>query len=195
MSSTPHNHADPSERRQNESPLQPDHLAGEARNGEATRNRIMRLVHGEPGIHTLEISTRLGLAWSTVAYHLRVLTRERRVSVVKELRERRAFPPETPARYRRWLSTLRDDEATKVLEALLERPGQSVSELSSHLGFTPRIVRRCLTNLKNAEIIDRRGNLRPVYEAREKTASQLVLRQRPPIRETLGQNLEPPHAR
>lgn len=151
-------------------------LAGAIRNGEATRDRIVELVRGEPGIHTLEISKRLDLAWSTVAYHLRVLTKERRLSIVKELRERRAFPMETPDFCRGWLSTLRDEDASKVLGALLERPGQSVPELSQHLGFTHKIVRRCLTNLEDAEIVDRRGSMRPVFDVNSETAKRLNLR-------------------
>lgn len=135
------------------------------RNGEATRDRIVGLVNAEPGIHTSDISTRLGLAWSTVAYHLRVLVHERRLSIVKELRERRAFPTDTPDFCRSWLGALRDDDASKVLDALLERSGQTVPELSARLGFTHKIVRRCLTNLEDVELVNRRGNLRPVFDA------------------------------
>ena len=101
-------------------------FAGRGRDGRGSRALIRAMVEAEPGIHIAELAQRTGLSWHTTAYHLRLLEKQRVVSLEKGQRERRAFPAGIPDLHRRWLAGLRTDKAAELLRSLLEDPRQTV---------------------------------------------------------------------
>jgi predicted transcriptional regulator len=131
-------------------------------------------VEAEPGIHVSELADRVGLSWRTTAYHLGVLQRSRLIHVDKQSRERRAFPAGIPPRHRQWLAAVRLDHATDVLRLLLADPRQSVPALSRRMGYSEKVVRRHLTNLAEAGLVERQGTLRPLYGIDRSAAPTLV---------------------
>lgn len=143
-------------------------------NGEAARDRIVEAVRREPGIHPSALKDRVNLSWSTVRYHLRILSVAKKIHLVKEDREVRAFPLETPPAHRRWLAALRDDDATRVLGRLLQHPSQSVPQLGDALGLSHKVIRRSLTNLEDSGLVVRRGDLRPVFDPNAKALPELL---------------------
>lgn len=134
------------------------------KDGRATRARIRALVAAEPGIHVSELAQRLGISWHTVGYHLGVLARGGLLILEKRGRERRVFLVGIPPRHRQWLAALRTEEAAEVLRILLRAPRLSVPVLSRRMGFSEKIVRRQMERLSDAGLVERRGELRPVYE-------------------------------
>jgi predicted transcriptional regulator len=139
-------------------------FAGAGKDGRAMRDRIRAEVAREPGIHVSELAQRIGVSWHTTAYHLGVLAKSRSVLLEKGGRERRVFPAGMPSHHRRWLVALRSEEAAEVLRLLLKDPRQSVPVLSRRMGFSEKIVRRQVARLAEAGLVDRLGELRPVYE-------------------------------
>jgi predicted transcriptional regulator len=134
------------------------------RDGRASRERIRSMVEAHPGIHVADLAERTGLSWHTTAYHLRVLVRSRLVLLDKGGRERRAFPAGLPPRHRQWLAALQAEEAAEVLRALFDDPRQSVPVLSRRMGYSEKVVRRHVAHLTQAGLVQRLGQLRPVYE-------------------------------
>ena len=134
------------------------------KDGRATRGRIRTLVQDEPGIHVSEIAERLAISWHTAGYHLGILARSRLVHLEKNGRERRVFPSGLPPRHRQWLAALRTEQAAEVLRILLRDPRLSVPVLSRRMGFSEKIVRRQVERLAEAGLVERRGELRPVYQ-------------------------------
>jgi predicted transcriptional regulator len=139
-------------------------LFSAGRDGAASRERILAAVQADPGIHVSLLAERVGLSWHTTMYHLRVLDRRRLVQVDKSDRERRAFPRGVPPVHRAWLAALRGDEAAEVLRLLMEDPRQTIPALSRRMGHSEKVVRRQVANLAEAGLVQRRGQMRPVYE-------------------------------
>lgn len=146
-------------------------FAAGGKDGKATRARIRALVQDEPGIHVSEIADRLGISWHTVGYHLGILARSRVVQLEKGGRERRVFPMGIPPRHRQWLAALRTEQAAEVLRILLRDPRLSVPVLSRRMGFSEKIVRRQVERLAEAGLVERRGELRPVYQPSQQAAA------------------------
>ncbi|MEA3165232.1 MAG: hypothetical protein QOJ26_76 [Thermoplasmata archaeon] len=135
-----------------------------ARDGAASRERILAAVLADPGVHVSLLAERVGLSWHTTMYHLRVLDGRRLVHVDKSERERRAFPRGLPPAHRAWLAAMRDDDAAEVLRLLMEDPRQTIPALSRRMGHSEKVVRRQVANLAQAGLVQRRGQMRPVYE-------------------------------
>ena len=156
-------------------------FAWRGKDGRASRALIRATVEAEPGIHVAQLADRTGLSWHTIAYHLRILQRQGLLQLDKDGRERRAFPVGLPPRHRQWLAALRIEPAAEVLRILLDDPRQSVPVLSRRMGYSEKVVRRHVANLAEAGLVQRHGQLRPVYELSRAAEPALAewLRRRP----------------
>lgn len=134
------------------------------KDGARRRADLLAAIQADSGIHVAELAKRAGLSWHTTMYHLRILQRRRLVEVEKGDRERRAFPAGLPATHRAWLAALRVGDAAEVLRLLQQDPRQSIPGLSRRMGYSEKVVRRQIANLAQAGLVQRRGQLRPVYE-------------------------------
>lgn len=139
-------------------------VAPKDRDGDATRARLIQAIRANPGIHAADLSERLGLAWSTVDYHLRVLRRGELIKVVKALREKHLFPLEVEPTQHMWFAALRDEGAHRVFQRLIELPGQGVPLLSQWAGLSQKVIRRQLTDLIDVGLVTKRGQARPTFE-------------------------------
>ena len=157
-------------------------MIGMHRDGAASRARILSAVQGDPGLHVSLLAQQAGLSWHATIYHLRVLERQGLVQVEKGGRERRAFPTGVPDVHRAWLAAMRLGEAVDVLRALMQDPRQSIPDLSRRMGHSEKVVRRQVANLAQAGLVQRHGQLRPVYEVNRAAEPDLAgwLRQRNP---------------
>jgi DNA-binding transcriptional ArsR family regulator len=135
------------------------------RDGEGTRTRILEAVAGSPGINVRQLCQRLDLAWSTVAYHLGVLRHRQALHVTKAGRDLHLFCGDVPQGVRAALRVLRDDDAERVLEAVLETPNQGVYWLSTTLGLSHKVVRKHLGRLRDAGLVEKMGEYRPRYRS------------------------------
>ena len=135
------------------------------RDGEATRVRIQAAVAASPGINVRQLCQRLELAWSTVAYHLGVLRHRQAIHVVKDGRDLQLFAGDVPQGVRSALRVLRDDDAERVLAEVLANPNQGVYGLSASLGMSHKVVRKHLTRLRDAGLVEKLGEYRPRYRS------------------------------
>jgi DNA-binding transcriptional ArsR family regulator len=153
-------------------------LAILARNGGRTRERILQALRHSPGMNTSELRAAVGLAWATVAYHLRVLQRQGAVHLEPKRRGHRCFPVDIPARHRGLVSALRDPHTARVLGALLRGDAMGISQLSSTLGLPEHSVRRRLVDLQGSGLVVKRGELRPRFSIHPDLPRELA--DRPP---------------
>lgn len=151
-------------------------LAGWLRNGKETRRRIAELVAYFPGIHVSEISVRLGLAWSTVDYHVRQMERKSIIDLQKDSRELRAFPRGLPSHERAWLVALRDDDACRILRTLLERPDLGITSLSAGLDLSKKVIKHHLGIFVDTGLLRREGEFRPRFKPQPGTEGWLAER-------------------
>lgn len=140
-------------------------MAAVFRDGEATRDRIQQEVAASPGINVRQLCQRLDLAWSTVAYHLGVLRHRQAIHVTKDGRDLHLFSGDVPHGVRTALRVLRDDDAERVLAAVLAGPNQGVYGLSAALGMSHKVVRKHLSRLRDAGLVEKLGEYRPRYRS------------------------------
>lgn len=163
-------------------------IARKDRDGDAARARIMQIIRSDPGIHTADISEKTGLKWSTVDYHLRVLKRSNVLKIIKARRECHAFPLDIEPRQHLWFATLRDQGTNRVFQRLLQLPGQGVPMLSEWAGLSHKIIRRQLTDLLDAGLVNKHGISRPTFEPNPEAIRHLP----PLLREDLSYITSPP---
>ncbi|HEX2065569.1 MAG TPA: ArsR family transcriptional regulator [Candidatus Thermoplasmatota archaeon] len=133
------------------------------RDGEETRRRIQVAVSSSPGINVRQLCQRLGLAWSTVAYHLSILRHRQALHMGKQGRDLVLFSADVPPTVRMMLRVLRDDDAERVLGAILAMPNQGVYRLSAELGLSHKVVRKHVGRLCDAGLVEKLGEYRPRY--------------------------------
>lgn len=112
-----------------------------------TRARIHDLVEHEPGIHGAAIAEALELGTGTMVHHLRVLVRERQLSRVQAFGRAHYFAyGRYPPQQMRLLSAMRHASLRRVYRSVVQRPGLSLSDLSSQAGYslgqTSKLARR-----------------------------------------------------
>ncbi len=133
------------------------------KDGDASRQRILAAIQAEPGIHAADLEERVELAWSTISYHARVLEKRGLISTEKSNREKRLFPTTIPATQHTWFAALRDDDTNSVLKRILTTEDQGLPELSADLGLPQKVMRRHLSTLKDAGLVDRTQTPKPLY--------------------------------
>lgn len=131
-----------------------------------TRLRLLALIEHEPGLHKTALCEATGLAWGTVDYHLRLLSRSGRVTLARVGRETRCFPGQLPASHEALLVSLTSGPAQRIALALRHMPGQGVGALSEQLGLSAKVVRRHLLRLVDHGFLERAGVYRPRYQLR-----------------------------
>lgn len=153
------------------------------RDGDLMRERIRAAVASRPGITKNELCTLLGVRWATIQHHVRVLVRHHLIHVEDRGWSHELFPPEVPPHDRPWLRALHDEDAARVLEALLEHPMSGVYRLSEDLGFTRKVVRTHLARLIEDGVVEKVGMARPRYRPvlpPEHILGHVRRRERPP---------------
>lgn len=128
-----------------------------------TRDRLLHAIRASPGINKTALCATLGLAWGTVDYHLRRLSRDRQVALRPEGRETRCFPGGLEPHRKALLSALADGSGSRIAFVLRHCPGQGVGALSQQLGLSSKVVRRRLLRMVEDGMLERVGTHRPRY--------------------------------
>jgi DNA-binding transcriptional ArsR family regulator len=113
----------------------------------------------------------VGLAWTTVSYHLLRLERKGAVHLERKNNVTLCFPIGIPSRFRPWLALLQDPDACRVLDAL-GKGRRSVTQISQATGLSEPVVRRHLKRMMHAGIVTQRGKFRPRYSTDVQTANR-----------------------
>jgi predicted transcriptional regulator len=133
------------------------------RDGELTRARILAHIEGDPGVHKSALCRELGLGWGTVCYHVRVLGESGHINAFTHGREVFLFPGRVAEQQMRWIAALREDVGKHILDELGQQPGSRLKDLSESLGRSRKVIRRHLTLLDEAGLVDRRGQHQARY--------------------------------
>lgn len=101
-----------------------------------TRGRILAVIHSRPGTSTGQIALHLGIHPTTVAHHLRLLSRAGLVRVRAARQLRLCFPPGA-AEERSLLprAALHAPAALRLLRCVLEAPGMPLAMAAEHAGL------------------------------------------------------------
>lgn len=138
-------------------------LAGMTKDGGKTRQLILDTIRANPGIHPAELGKRLGFAWSTVRYHVRVLEKQNYLHFEKTEREVCIFPDDVNAHHKAMFAALREDDTQLVLNRLIVNPDLGVPELSTDLGLSQKTIRRHLSKLTGTGLATRGEQPKPLY--------------------------------
>lgn len=129
--------------------------------GNATRAGIVDAVRRRPGLNKNQLCQDVGLAWTTVEYHLRVLARQGRVDLQPQRRDVRCYLPGIPSKYKSWFATLQNENRVRILAELREGP-RSLKQLVT-LGFDRDNLKRILADMVREGVIVKRGQWRPQF--------------------------------
>lgn len=132
--------------------------------GDETRERLLAIIQGEPGINKMDLCEKTGLAWGTVFRHIKLLEERGELEVRRAGREAQLFPATVPLEQRRWLAVLRDDDASALFSAVRERGEARTHELAGELDMSRKVVRRYLRMLCRAGLLRQSGDYHPRYE-------------------------------
>ncbi|MBI2078161.1 MAG: helix-turn-helix domain-containing protein [Euryarchaeota archaeon] len=101
------------------------------------RQRILDHVRANPGVKPPELARGLGIAWSTLVYHLSVLEKKRLVSSHVDGRHKYFFPVgEVDHGRRPALAVLRNEKSRAIFELLETEPGLIRDEIAHRMQFT-----------------------------------------------------------
>lgn len=119
-----------------------------------TRREIVQLVHDRPGISMRELSSRLGLDWSSLHYHVQRLLAAEILATTLAGRRRLVYPAalaghEDPAER----AALSEATARRIASAIAARPGTSAVELVEDLRESQRVVYHHLKKLVDLGLV------------------------------------------
>lgn len=123
------------------------------------RRKAFETIQAEPGIAVNDLGALLGLSWSMLAFHLRVLSRVGLVIFRSTEGRRRIYP--SPGGARRLESppaTLLRDEGTRAVAAeIVREPGRRLSELAAALDGSPCAAHHHLRRLRKWGLVKQEG--------------------------------------
>lgn len=123
------------------------------------RERLMRLIGRQPGIHASEICRETGEAWGTVQYHLGLLQDNALVSSLEAGRERRFFPQEMDPRRARLLGALHQGRREQIARYIQEHPGQRQVDVCKALSLSRKTFRASVSALIDAGLVQEQRGL------------------------------------
>jgi len=127
-----------------------------------TRRRLYEAIRRAPGIGGREAQRAAGTGWGETVYHLERLTDSGLLHREQSGHQDHYFVAEVPLADRRLLGLMRSDSARRLVLALLERPDQTVAELTERTGLSPGRLSVHLRRLIGTGLVatGRRGRLR-----------------------------------
>lgn len=123
------------------------------RRGDVVRGRLLEFIAQRPGINQSRLCAALGLSGTGGAFHVRVLERTGRISVVRRGSARQLYLADVPSSHRVWLRALDDELARRLMRALTG--GRAVGDLSRDIGQARRVIHRHLHRLAREGVVYR----------------------------------------
>lgn len=134
--------------------------------GHGTRDRLLRLVEQDPGIHKSELHRRSGVGWGTLTHHLTVLLRHGRLRGVQHGKFFLLFASDRRPEAELYLAALRDPLRQTILSRLGAGGEMGIQQLSTELNLSRKVVRRHLTLLGGMGLVERTSDYRPRFRRR-----------------------------
>lgn len=119
-----------------------------------TRERLTRLLERHPGLPLGEAARRLGIAWGTLSYHVRLMDARREIFVQRVGRRTLLYASAPPLDELPELRALLREPATrKVAIAVARGRAAGVNALIERTGESPRVVYHHLKRLIDAGLV------------------------------------------
>lgn len=126
--------------------------------GQPTRFALLDLVRRAPGLPVMRAATALGVDYSTIQYHARVLERHGALTVAHVAGALRLYPPGAapapPDRAR--LDALASETARDVANSVLVRGAATLREVMTALDIPRSTAQQHLKRLAEAGVLDER---------------------------------------
>lgn len=138
------------------------------RDGPKTRAEILNAVATTPGLTKSQLCRKIGLAWSTISHHIRVLESDGRLMRREIHGWTRMYVSSTPTLEMELMPLLRDNFIPQLLQELERRPGIGIQTLSATFGISRKVIRRQLNALVSAGAVSKTATYRPKYFVAER---------------------------
>ncbi len=125
----------------------------------------MKIICANPGIHKVDLANQVGLSWSSVAHHLRVLERDGRINLVRVGRTVHATPVTFTRALAGHLALVHPGTRRTLALLFSDVRGHGATDLGRQLGLTRKQVRRHLHELVRAGLAWTDGAYHPRYYA------------------------------
>jgi predicted transcriptional regulator len=132
----------------------------------STRDALVDIIRARPGINKSGLCESSNLAWGTIHYHVELLRRQGRIQVVETGWESLHFVGLLAPHEMAWIAALREQQARLVLERLDDGEARRAGELAQAMGLSRKVIRRHLTVLGDAGIVEKRGYRQALYRLR-----------------------------
>ena len=133
-----------------------------------TRAEVYRAILACPGTYRGELCRILGLGWSTVGYHLKVLEAAGEIELERSSREVRAYPSSMTPDERRWHGAVSVNGGAEVMAFLHGSSPATIQAIAESTGLDRRRVQRILVHHEKAGLVARTGGSRSPYGMSEK---------------------------
>jgi len=116
----------------------------------ANRNRIVKVITGDPGIHFRKLSRIVDLKQGVLSYHLNVLEKSELVKSVQDGNNRRFYPYDQKVKPEMFLTDLQ----RSIVQVIYDSPGISQSKISKQLGRSKALINYHLRILREANLVN-----------------------------------------
>lgn len=128
-------------------------VGGDALLEQPVRNRLMRLIRRNPGIHASEMCRETGEAWGTVQYHLSLLQRNEMVMSMEAGRTKRFYPPDAAGARLEMVSLLDQGRRGEIARFILENPGMRQVDVCKAVSVSRKTFRASVADLVGAGLV------------------------------------------
>jgi predicted transcriptional regulator len=125
------------------------------RDGEATRRALLQIVEQSRAIHKSELCRQVDRAWGTVGYHIRMLKKEGLIATDRAGGLLWVFPAKLVRWERNQARLLAEPGVEELVAELKKGPSTTVQALVKSLDLPTKTIRRHLSRLEEAEMVDR----------------------------------------
>lgn len=122
--------------------------------GDETRDRLVRIIQGQPGISKSRLKREAGLAWGTISHHLRILQRAGQIDLFHMGRSARIVPRKFARDLERQTAVMAP-LARDILRGIANLGPKGPAALARETGSTARRVQGQLDYLVEAGLIER----------------------------------------
>lgn len=149
-----------------------DFLGGKTR-GQESRDAITNAVSCHPGATRSQLCRLTGLAWGSVAHHVDAMKARGELVAVRRGARELHFHPLTPAAHRHILAVLCDRLALRIVEKMRQTDSLGIQRLAGSLEESRKTVRRHLSILRDAQLLEESDDYRPRFHLTPEAARWL----------------------
>ncbi len=127
------------------------------------RDLILAAIQSNPGCTKAELCRMTDLSWGAVAHHVRHCIRLGRVRSIKTDRKVFLYLANVHADQMALMRLLRNHLVQRLVREVQGQPGTGINALSKRLDASRKVIRRHLSELVFADVMERSSDYRPKF--------------------------------